>query len=362
MARYELHVSDIRTFKSCRRKWHWASPLRRNLEPQVPYVPFFTGRAIHHALEHYYRSGTPFNESLDKWLKAELAEMSKTGALWPQEKASFDDQISLIRGILNHYKVWVDKDTDRRFSDANLEFTALETEFSVPLYAPSGHKSSRIYLAGRFDGLIRLRSDGTYWIWETKTTRSIEELTRSLQNDEQCGAYLYAAQQLFRVPIVGVLYNVLRKKVPTEPQVLQNGELSKNKNIDTTAEMYLDAVKKHHPNLDSQTLFEVYGPVIQHLLEEGNKFFARIGVYRTPKEIEQLQHDLWTVGLEMSRQSTPIYPSPGWMNCNFCQFKAPCLAMNSGADSEFLLNHEYRTRTSYTSLLEAEEESNGQKG
>jgi hypothetical protein len=351
----EIHISDVRTFKQCRRKWGWSSPLKRNLEPLIPYAPFFTGRAIHHCLEQYHGYGVPFDVSLNAWLTNERTEMEKIGSLWPAEESKLNEQVDLIRGILDHYSLWIQKLVGR-WADSNLEFIALEHEFSVPLRNFVGRKSTKVYLAGRFDGLVKNRSDGTFWIWESKTTRSIAELVRSLANDEQCGAYIYAAEELFKVPVAGVLYNIMRKKVPTRPRVLQDGTLSKAKNIDTSPEVYLAAIREQHPGIGAEGIKTYYGDILQHLLEQDDKYFARIPIYRTEQEIHQLSLDLWATALEMTRGTTPLYPSPSWMNCGFCAFRAPCLAYNAGADVQFILKSEYRPRVAAKSWSQGADE------
>lgn len=364
----EIHISDIRAFKQCRRKWAWASPLRANLEPNVPYVPFFTGRAIHYCLEHYYRTHVPLDKSLDRFLTIEKEEMERVGKLWPAEHELIAEQVVLIGGMLDHYTQWVEQDKVSTWCDENLDFVALETEFSVPLRALSGRPSSKVYLAGRFDGLVRRKDDGTYWLWETKTTRSIDELARSLDNDEQAGAYLIAAQEVFNVQVQGVLYNLLRKKVPTEPMVKGDGLLSVNKQIDTTAFAYVRAAKRlHGPEFETtkelnKFILDQYGEFIQSLLDKGNTFFGRLPIHRTPAEMDVLARDLWTVALEMTRESTPLYPSPNWMNCKFCHFRAPCLTMNAGGDVAFVLENEYRTRDPWQSFEDADELINGKEG
>jgi hypothetical protein len=355
MAKYEIHISDVRSFKACRRKWNWASPLRRNLEPNVPYAPFFTGRAIHHCLEHYHRSGIPMEQSLALFMAEETKAMQSRGELWPQEQAMVSDQLELIVGLLKHYELWAKTNEAGIWSDNNLEFLALETPFSVPIRPEGRRASNKVYLAGRMDGVVRRKDDGTYWIWETKTTRSIDELKRSLGNDNQAGTYIYAAQTLFDVSVSGVLYNMLRKKVPTKPEVLKSGLLSKRKEMDTTAQAYLAAIREHHPGWKNDTISEYYGDMLQLLLDKGNTFFARYPVRRSKNEITQLVKDLHTVSLEMTNQNTPIYPNESWLNCNFCQFKAPCLAYNAGSDVEFLLSQEFRVRIPYQ-VYEGEEE------
>ena len=345
----EIHISDLRTFKQCRRKWAWSSPLQQNLESNVPYAPFFTGRAIHFALEMFYgKSHHPFQVSLGKFFEHERAEMEKEGRLWPGEESQFAEQTELVYGMMDHYGLWV-KGLEGHYADSNLEFLSLETTFSTPLYNPlSGRKSTKVYLAGRFDGLVRIISDNTYWIWETKSTRSINELIKSLVNDEQAGAYLWAAEKVYKVPIVGVLYNILRKKVPTKPLVLQNGFLSKNKRIDTTANAYFDAIHENHPDMDMTTIREFYGDMLDYLLtpsDDVKPFFARWPVFRTKTEIDTLAANLHATALEMTRPQTVLYPTPGWMNCNFCHFRTTCLAMNAGSNFGDILTDEYRLRS-----------------
>lgn len=352
---YEIHISDLRSFKSCRRKWWWSSPLGLNLEPNVPYAPFFSGRAVHYAHEMYYGSKhVPFNTSLDKFFDHEIREMEKTGRLWPQEQATFDEQVNLCIGIMDHYNLWI-KGLEGHYADSNLEFKALETTFRVPIYANSGHRSTKVYLAGRFDGLVKNKEDGTFWIWEIKTTRSIDELTRSLANDEQAGAYLWAAQQIYKVPITGVLYNILRKKLPSKPLVLQSGMLSVNKQIDTTPEYYFMGIHENHPDWDMETITDHYGDFLSNMVTTGKPFFIRYPVYRTRMEIDTLAENLHATALEMTRKSTVLYPTPGWMNCNFCHFRGPCLAMNAGGDVPFLLDNEYRVRTDPNAWREDED-------
>lgn len=351
---FEIHISDVKLFKACRRKWDWASPLRRDLEPNVPYMPFFTGRAVHYCLEMYYRSNVPLLESLSKFLHNERAAM---GDLWPQEEAQVSEQIDLLVGVLQHYEVWTENMQDAgKWADDNLEFIALETPFTVPLRNHRGQKSRKIVLSGRMDGVVRVKSDNTVWIWEIKTTRSIKELQRSLANDPQTGAYIYAAQQLFKVEPQGVLYNVLRKKVPTEPEVTTSGLLTRRTNLDTTAAAYVAAIRKHHPDWSRELIWETYGGTISSLFEQGNSFFARIPVRRTTSEIQTLTYDLWSVAQEMTSMKTPIYPNESWLTCNFCPFRAPCLAMNAGSDVEFILANEYRKRVQALSWRAYEEE------
>lgn len=348
MSRFEVHVSDVRAFKTCRRQWSWASPLGRNLEPDKPYAPFFTGRIVHTALELHYRTGGRLSlyDATEVAITIEREKMEAAGTLWDQEEDLLNNEVELVWGLMEHYEIWADSKTMQRnpWGDANLEFLDMETSFTVPLRTETGRPSSRVFLGGRFDGIVRRRDDGSLWLFETKTTRSIKELQNNLAFDEQAGAYIYAAQGLMGERVYGVIYNIMRKKVPTKPRVLQNGMLSQNKSIDTTVEYYWRAAEENHPDASREELLDMYGEILQHLLDKGNEFFSRTVVRRTEAEIEQLHENLRITSLEMVRPSTPLYPAPSWTSCTFCRFRAPCLQVNAGKDPEFILQAEYRQR------------------
>lgn len=346
--KYEVHISDIRAFKSCRRAWQWSSPLGRNLEPDKPYAPFFMGRIVHTALELYYRSQGEMSlyHAAQVAMEIEVKKMELAGTLWDSEMEMIEEQTALIMAMLEHYEMWITskEQINDPWGDNNLEFIDMETNFVVPLYSPRGGKSSKVSLGGRFDGIVRRRDDGTLWLFETKTSRSILELQKTLAFDEQAGGYIYAAQQLMGEQVYGVVYNIMRKKAPTPPRELVDGTLSKNKNIDTTLTYYWHAVQQHHPDSSREDLILQYGEILQHLRDKGNQFFSRTIIRRTPAEIDELVSNLHTVALEMTRDSTPMYPSPSWTNCTFCRFQAPCLAYNSGADYDSILASEFRER------------------
>jgi hypothetical protein len=357
----EIHISDIRSFRSCRRKWQWSSPLKENLEQLVTYMPFFTGRAIHHCLEKYYGpEHANMADSLEKFFETEKAVMEQLGALWPQEVASIDEQLFMMHELIQHYNEWIVQD-HKMYSDSKLEFISLEQEFKVPL-PRAGRGGKSLTLGGRFDGIVRHKETGEYWIFETKTTRSIQELVHSLANDEQCGVYLYAAQKMFNVPIVGILYNIMRKKSPAHPGVLVNSMLSQAKSMDTTAFHYLGCIRNNHPDWSNDTIQEFYGDTLAMLLDNEQKFFMRFPVYRTPYEVKMLMQGVYWTAVEMTRPSTYIYPSPSWLNCNFCSFRAPCLAMNAGSDYQVLLDAEFQKRDASKSLRSSiEEDGNGKE-
>jgi CRISPR/Cas system-associated exonuclease Cas4 (RecB family) len=344
MPTFSIHISDVLTFKQCRRRWDWASPLRAGLEPRKPYAPFFTGRMLHHVMEH----GVAAQDNMEGVVEAFLAdERAKMGdKLWAFEKESIDEQRSLVVGMAEHYQNWAHRQTGP-FADSNLEFIELEQNFSVPLYNPRGAKSNRIILEGRFDGIVRRKDDGSIWIWEIKTCRSIPERERQLVNDEQATAYTYAARHIYGADKVGgIIYTLMRKKAPPFPAVLDNGFLSKNIQ-GHSVDSYFLAIKRHHGrNATREFVAQHYGDVLGKLFTKGDReeeYFKRVVVSRNEAEIATIMQDLWVVGLEMARPTPPIYYHAGW-HCGYCLFREPCLAKNAGRDYQEMLRHDYQPK------------------
>lgn len=347
-----IHISDVRSFRQCRRRWEWSSGLKRNLEPYVVYPPFFTGRAIHTALEHHYRDGEDILAALTNFVVTERDAMSEQGTLWPQEETTFEEQVMLAFDMLGHYRAWQAQDT-KKYSDRNLKFLELEYPFDVPYVTDAGGTSRKFRIAGRFDGFVYNTLTEEYWIWETKTSRSISELIGTLGNDEQSALYMYAAQKTFKKPITGVLYNVIRKKSPAHPRVLQNGLLSKAA-IDTTSFCYRQDVQEQYPDWDEDTVTEYFGDILASLEENEQKYFMRWPVYKTPLQIRNVMNGVYATAVEMLNPKTVLYPAPNWLQCNFCHFKSPCLTRDMGGDYEVLLKEEYRERTD---VIEVEREA-----
>jgi len=346
MASISIHISDVKTFRQCRRKWGWSSALRENLEPIIPYAPFFTGRAVHDSLEQYYLHDTDLFLALQQYLDKELAEIAKL-ELWPSEQQKVDEQIELIEAVLTHYTLWQEFDR-KNYSDRNLEFLAMEVPFEIPLLDPKGREVPGFTLGGRFDGWVRNKTTGEYWIWEAKTTRSVSELLRSLALDEQSSLYLHAAEIHFGIKPEGILYNVMRKKGPTKPVILKNGGLSRAKNMDTTSFAYLDTVMEAF-NWTRETALEEYSHTVAQYEENEAKFFKRFPLRKTRQVIDSVLEGLYYTALEMTNPDITLYSAPGWLSCNFCLFKSVCIAQNAGGNYRDILNLEFQKRKSNTS-------------
>lgn len=341
---YTIHISGVQQFKECRQAWAWASPLRANLTPIEKYVPFFTGSLIHHCREHLAQGATNVGALIEQWIEANTnaAQRSDPKLL---------DAVALVRGMLYHYDLWQKYDTTW-LADAQFEFVATEQQFKIPLWANS---RSRVWLAGIFDGVVRSKHNGKLYLWELKTTRSVIEREKQLDLDAQTDAYANAARKELGLDIAGIVYTLMRKKIP-EVKMLKTGMLSQAKDQDVTAEWYLDAIKRAHPDqAHAKDLFKAfasaqYGDILNTLVQE-NKYFRRVVINRSHKELDDGWQQLQSVAQEMVNPKIPIYRNEG-NHCNWCLWRIPCIAKRQGRDIAPILSSGYEYNARYAAEIE----------
>lgn len=341
-----IHISDVSSFKRCRRRWGWSSRQGLGLTSTRPSEPFFTGSTAHYALEHYYSSGTAPQSSIGAYIKKRV----KQNELLRQDHRAFLRQEALlVRGMIEHYILWARAQRDE-FADDKFEFLDQETEFKVELLKDS--PVGTIYLEGRWDGLWRHRDTGRLYIPEFKTTGTgLERFTYSLPMQEQATAYAWAASQVLGEMPAGVIYTVLAKKLPEFPDVLKNGLLSKRISRKITAEWYIHCIRKHHWGISNENIMALYGDTIQKFADEDNTFFTRAVVYKTAHELQSMYQELQLLALEMLQRPV-IYATRGWL-CTNCPFYAPCVEQDRGQDYLITLEEDFMRRDD---LVEVEEE------
>jgi hypothetical protein len=347
----EIHISDVMTFKGCRRKWNYASMLRMGLEPARPYAPFWTGRAMHYGLEMHYKCKMPAKIALFRFLRQEVKQMQSLGPLWPQERLLVRENIRLVADILRHYKAWA-RSMRGDLADSMFEVVATEKKFHLPLRDRYGRASDHITLAGKIDLVLRHKRTGKLWLGEHKTCRSLDERQGMLAFEEQPSVYLIAAAEEYGETPAGVLYNLIRKKAPELPSTLKKRIIDIDDDAglklscsvkDQTVESFLRAVRQHHGSYATgEFIGEHYGDVLAKLKEKPNEFFRRVPVFRTPAHLDLVRQELWEVAHDMVA-APAIYPN-GSMSCSWCSFKEPCAAKNEGRDEQFVLRENFRRR------------------
>lgn len=319
----QVHTSDRITFKQCRLKWEFSSPLRRGLSPVKTQPPLMFGSAVHSALESYY-DPTFEERNPHRGALALSSYIQSWYSLLPnpdiEDDVLLEDSLALGQGMLDHYLATAD---DR------FKVLAVEMSFEVPIPGIS----DAVY-AGKLDGLIE-DENGRIWVLEHKTADKLPDKTEYLLMDEQCGSYLWALEQQ-GIHAEGVLYNILRKKLPTKMKELKTGGLSQRADADTTYEYAYAQIKNYYEG----EVPDKYVDWLEMLSLKGNRFFYRENVRRSSKEIAYLGKMIAIEAKEMLIDPA-IYRNPTKVNCGFCPFVGPCLAVYGGDDYEAMLEGNY---------------------
>lgn len=336
-----LHASDLNTFTACPQKWHYSSLQRLGLEPKVQYLPFFFGSATHYAIQEYFENDTPMQEALDEWILNLPPEQMH---LLSDSSSSYYEAMAELRTILLHYELWLEATADDHWGVNNIEFLSLEPEFEVPL-------TSDLTMGGRWDGFIRRKDDGTFWIWEIKTTKNINDRKKSFTLENQTSHYLLAAEKALGQPIEGIVYLLVKKRPPVTPEILKNGTLQKRKNMATSKEWYRQAIETVHPDWTPRQILQEYGEILT-VLSQRDPFFEMVEVFRTPYQLEQYRQKIIFIGNTMIDKDFVPYPYPGWFNCNYCAFEAPCKARQTESPEaeQAILNREFKSRQGWNAL------------
>jgi hypothetical protein len=327
--------------------------LGRNLEPAIPYPPFFTGKAVHAALEYHYVQKVRPEDTLDTYLANEEEYLERVEKLWPQERSMLDEEIFKVRHVLDHYFLWQEND-ETTYADQNIEYIEMERKWEVPMDIEVAGKTVPTLFAGRFDGYCKHVPSGRYFIFEAKTARSVDSFLKTLATDEQGTFYLWAAQRTYEEPVAGVLFNIMSKTLPKYPEVTKTGRVSRNKKQATTWFYYVRALRELIPGITDTEIGDYYGAFLTELREKTSKFFIRYPIYRNKHQLDSCVEGIKQTASEMLNPATHHYASPSWISCNMCLFKGPCIAKDSGGNYEELLKHEYNLRTGHESMRKAD--------
>lgn len=371
---HEIHVSERRSFRGCRRRWDLAYRQRYQPETSAPALVF--GIAFHAGLEAFYdpdlwnvstltdkcaRALAGLEQSLESQARGYL-EATGQRELDPDAYQRYLADLDLGRGMLAHYAYEV-----HPVYDDWLVPLRVEQEFSVPLHDPyvsspltplecshspdcgQDHANpAPVDLVGRVDVLLKDTIRGGLYILDHKTTAQLITNANFLELDDQISGYMAALRRGLGLDIRGFLYAECRKSYPTPPRTLKarrgGGILSQDKSQHTTYDLYLQEI--HDQGEDPAT----YADFLEFLRSaDAPQFHVRHMIRKDPDELDNVLHVAALEAADMIQPDIPIYPQPGRYTCTSCAFQQPCLEMFRGADYHYTLDTLYTRRQPYGS-------------
>lgn len=297
--------SERRTF-ACEKKWFFR--YHAGLTTSATPAPLRYGSLWHECLAAWYRSQCKM--SVAELMAAVVAPWREFREQWQREQAAHNDGIIdseaededaemavLIEGMLAGYLSEFARD------DEHWEIVAVEAQAArkLTLNDKIGDIEREWLYGGALDLIVRERATGDLWFVEHKTTSNsdLTKYLRKLHWDPQIRGYAW----ILRAPVKesdvesmrvkGVIYNVARKKVPREPELLKNGKALSKAACDTTREVFLQAILRHGLNPDD------YADQLEKL--SGRAFFARERYVFTDPELDAFEADARAAALRIMR-------------------------------------------------------------
>jgi putative RecB family exonuclease len=241
----QLHISHSQIFcyLACSLKYKFQYVEQRPRERISLALPF--GKAIHQAVERYYRSlmddGTIVSLDLLETLFAEslLLELdnAEVPVIFKNEAPDTDSAIAMGKGLLRAFYENIDL--------AGMEIVGVELPLSAPLYTDRGEKTD-ITLVGFIDLLMRDVA-GNLLVVDNKTSKQAKSQD-AVDDDLQLTAYSYllaANGYVFPRAEVNCRFDVLRKlKTPKLEQYFTIRRAADRKRFARIATSVLSAIEQ----------------------------------------------------------------------------------------------------------------------
>lgn len=311
--------SRIKAWRRCQMQHHYR--YYQGLKRVKKGTALFTGSAVHSMIEEFHEVGN--------WQASLKTIQTSFKQLFREEQAELGDLPGNLNKIVSSYF--------DRYSDDGLVYPkrrrgkATEIKVLVDL-------DSKTQFLGYIDAFPK-DSRGRNWVMDHKTCKSIpEEETRFA--DLQLLTYVWLLPQLGYPMPDGLIWDYIRTKAPVEPELLKNGTISRNKNTDTTPEVYLATVEdKLGEVTDEDRAFA------EASFGSNRESFYRRIYLPTPnqKMVESVVKDLTTTTAEIRFLGPKATVRNMTRDCKMCSYYNLCQAEVRGLDSEYIRQTEYTT-------------------
>lgn len=336
----EYTTSQLACYKACPKKWYYRFKLM--LDPVGHKRTLELGSYVHHLLDAFYNpTGTGQSFCTESSLQA-IAESRYTGMLKVSEvyyhdktKDLFEDECAKYDELRTEAEAIVTRYIEKNADDLSKYWVlATEKEFCIPIYSPLGRRT-RNKLMGKFDMIVRDEFESV-WFFEHKTTGdSVNNRFETVELEEQLNNYILVASCMYE-DFAGGILNVIRKKAPRLPEPLKKGGLSRAKDIDTTYDLYMEALQQYGYNPAE------YTEILSILKEKGDRFFGRKVVSRKPEQILETRNEIYytvqnikaqTKLYDKNKDPAVFYRTPTFM-CKNCQYCNLCILDSKKGDTD----------------------------
>jgi hypothetical protein len=306
----EASYSRVKTWRRCHRMYHYK--YHERLARKKPKAPLLKGSILHEMLDARAIKQNPI-AILNKYA-------AQYKSLFIEEREMYGDLIEDLRRIYGGY--------DRLYADDGL--TVLASEEFV---------ATDILDGLRFIGYIDKRvvdKNNRVWIMDHKTGRNIPGVD-SRYADLQLLLYVWAYNRDHKHDrISGVIWDYVRTKPPTIPELLKKGGLSVAQNVNTDYETFMTAIQDNDLNPKD------YKERLAQLKNQESPFYRRITLPNPPQlMIDQVVADFQNTAIELHTLSKVSKCRNMTKDCSWCEFHSICDAELRGHDADFIRESEF---------------------
>jgi hypothetical protein len=334
---FQVSLSAYQIWQRCEQRYYYQYV--RYLRHRDVFLAPTLGRFLHTYLEYFYQGVKEGHYPEDAHMAAQFKTSSKfvselkgyaqTAFISGNEDMARElEALPAMAGRLSdrYYLVRGKVDADR--------YEILHVEEKLKLQITDG-----IVSTGVTDLVTRDKENGLTNIWEHKSTQYVPQDSVRLR-DFQTMLYAIKVRDQFDINIDSVIWNYIRTKEPTIPEVLKSGGLTLRKDLDSTWEVYSATARR--AGIDPYE--EKYAEMRQRL--EGREetiFFPRYEVVIVTNEgilmddyIEEARRmkagrESWKRG-----DSKPIRTLA--RDCDGCDYLRICQAALTGGDEEDIIS------------------------
>lgn len=320
---FDVSQSLIRTFRECEMKY-WYRHVEL-LKPRRPRLQLVRGTIIGRCLD--LMAEMRHNKKAPNWRTAIEPFRKQYGNLFAAEIEEYGDILGDIEYMMARY--------ERVYANDGLTYVKgkdgkrSEIELEVKL-------TPKIVFKGHIDKLAE--DDRGVWDMDHKSHKVIPGPEDRFADLQQV-FYTWAAPLSGYGKLAGVLWDYIRTKKPTVPEVLKSGELSQRKNIDTDYETYRQAIEDN--KLDPAK----YQDMLNLLKPRGHlDYFERVRLPNPPKTlvanvVEDMKVSAQRLYDFRHGNDEPVRNVN--RNCKGCEFYELCQAEYRGLDAKFIRQSRY---------------------
>lgn len=308
----ETGFSMVKCFRTCPRKYFYAYV--RKLQAKRKQKPLKEGTILHEMLEaRAIKNGAAAMDVLYKY-------RHEYRTLLAEEREYYG--ANFIEDLLRIYEGYC-----RTYRGDGWKVEAAEEFIATDL-------TRDIRFVGHIDLRVTTSKDGRHWLVDHKCPKVIPDEHERFSN-YQLLLYVWAYNRERSDKVDGIIWDYLRRKAPTIPEVLKKGGLSQAQNIDTDVYTYDKAIQ------DNELDPEDYAEYLAHLRRrEPGRFFLRVTLPTPSREMtEQVVEEFRQTSIIM--HGLKVYPRNMTFMCKGCEFYNLCQAELRGLDAKFIEKTQY---------------------